>query len=735
MRRALATTAAAITVLLGASAGAGAVAASASTATTQASTRPGGHIVRFNVSNAHSPQVERLMTRPAVAPLTAARLRPAGLASTASTVEGIDVASFQHPNGAAITWTSVAKAGYKFAFIKATEGSYYVNPYYAGDASGAKSTGLLTAPYSFAIPNYSGGALQADYVLDHANYAADGQTLPVILDIEYDPYDAPVSQGGDGTNECYGLSASQMVSWIAAFLNEATRRTGQPSVIYTTADWWATCTGNSAAFTAYPMWVASYASSPTVPAPWNGQWTYWQYTNQATPPGVSVKTDASWLSTTSLELAAPGNQSDQVAGSVSRQLKALDGGGAITYSATNLPTGVQINASTGALTGTLPATATAFPASVTASATGDVSVTHTFTWDVHSTVSVGPLSSKNGTVGSPVLYQIRAADGLTGCTLRFSATGLPPGLAMNSCGLVSGWPMTSGPFTVHVQVTDSSGTALAVGSFAWTIGNALAIGPTGHIVLHSDGKCLAALSATNIAIETCGPATNQKWQVTPDGLLHENGSCLAAKSVTSSKPVSLDLTSCTSAPRWQIQSNAVLVNLVDGRCLADTGTTNGALANAAVCVATPNNTGSASTPSTSQQWTLPAGALASGISGKCASNVLSTGQQTGTVTNRGCDGTSAQAWTLEPSGQLNLGGQCLGLSGGATAPGTLVQLGPCTSSSSQVWQLAGGPIGVEMLNPLAGLCLADPGDSTTAGTQLVIGPCVAGDPGILWRAS
>ncbi len=729
MRRAFTTAAAAIAVvLIGASAGADAVSASTGAATTQTGTSH-GRIDRFNVGATHSPKLERLLSGHAVAAKSAATIRPAALPSAASTVEGIDVASFQHPSGAAITWSKVAAAGYKFAFIKATEGSYYTNPYYAADAAGAKAAGMLSAPYAFAIPNYSGGALQADYALDHANYPADGKTLPLTLDIEYDPY---VSQ--DGTNECYGLTPTQMVAWIKAFVAEASRRTGQLPALYTTQDWWNSCTGGSTAFAADPLWVASYASMPVVPAAWSS-WTYWQYTNAATVPGISGNTDASWLSSTALELPAPASQSDQVSGTISRQLNALDGGGAITYSATSLPTGLQVDANTGALTGTLPGTAAPFPVSVTASATGDASATQKFTWDVHAKVALGSLSSQTSSVDSPVRYQVPASDGLSGCTLRFSATGLPPGLAMNSCGLISGWPAIGGHYTVNVQVTDSSGTALATGSFAWTVGHAASTGPAGHVVLHSNGKCLAALSSTSIAIETCGSATNQHWTVAADGSLHVNGSCLAAKAVTSTSPVGLDLTSCTSAQRWQAGSKTVLTNLGDGRCLTDTGTSNGAPAVAAVCKATFNNTGSSSTPSTTQQWILPAGPLTSGIPGNCASNVRSSGQQVGAVTLRTCNGTSAQAWILEPNGTLNLGGQCLGLTAGATTPGTRVRLGPCTTNPSQVWQLAGGPAGVQVVSPLAGLCLADPGDSTTSGTQLVIGPCVAGDPGILWRVS
>jgi len=736
MRRALTTAAAATTLaLLSGSAAFFGITASAGTVSSQTAS---SHIVRFNESKTHSPKLEQQMSaRPAIAPKTALRIGSVTVSPATLTVQGIDVASFQHPSGAVINWAQVAGAGYKFAFIKATEGSYYVNPYYAGDATGAQNAGLLTAPYAFGIPNYSGGALQADYALDRANYAANGRTLPLILDIEYDPYDQPVSSGGDGTNECYGLSTTQMVAWISAFVTEASRRTGQSPVIYTTADWWNTCTGNSAAFTANPLWVASYASTPTVPTPWAGAWTYWQYTNAAKPPGISssVTTDANWLSSTALELPAPGNQSDQVGGTPSRQLHALDGGGAITYGASGLPTGISIDPSTGALTGTLPATAASFPVSVTASATGDPNATQTFRWDVHGTVSFGTLGSQTGSVGTPVRYQVPASDGLTGCTLSFSATGLPPGLTMNSCGLISGWPQTGGHYTVNVQATDTSGTTLASGSFAWTIGHAASTGPSGHVVLHSNGKCLAALSSTDIAIETCGSATNQHWTVAADGSLHVGTSCLAAAAVTSTSPAALDLTSCTSAQRWQAGSKAVLTNVGDGRCLADTGSTNGSRAVAAVCQVKFNNTGSSSTPSTSQQWTLPAGPLTSGIPGNCASNVRSSSQQVGAVTLQTCNGTSSQAWILEPSGQLSLGGQCLGLTAGATTPGTRVRLGTCATYPSQIWQITAGPIGVRILNPLAGLCLSDPGDSSTAGTQLVIGPCVTSDPGILWRVS
>ncbi len=135
------------------------------------------------------------------------------------TVLGIDVASGQHAGGATINWGQVAAAGYRFAFMKTTEGSYYANPFFASDFAAAKAAGLLVAAYHFANPSFSGGTLQADFAVDHAGIGGDGVTLPVIADLEFDPYAAQ-----DHTNECYGLTRPQMVSWIRSFSAEVRRR-------------------------------------------------------------------------------------------------------------------------------------------------------------------------------------------------------------------------------------------------------------------------------------------------------------------------------------------------------------------------------------------------------------------------------------------------------------------------------------------------------------------------------
>ena len=82
-------------------------------------------------------------------------------------------------------------------------------------------------------------------------------------------------------SECYGLSHAAMVSWVKDFSDTYHKATGVYPIIYTTTDWWKTCTGNSAAFgKTNPLWIAHYSSSiGSLPAGW-GFTTFWQYADK-----------------------------------------------------------------------------------------------------------------------------------------------------------------------------------------------------------------------------------------------------------------------------------------------------------------------------------------------------------------------------------------------------------------------------------------------------------------------
>ncbi|ADB30138.1 glycoside hydrolase family 25 [Kribbella flavida DSM 17836] len=206
----------------------------------------------------------RQSTPSTTAPTTA--IAPAAMAP-AATVEGIDVSSHQGN----VNWASWWNAGKRFAYVKATEGNYYTNPYFAQQYNGSYNVGMIRGAYHFATPDDSSGANQANYFVDHGGgWSRDGRTLPGALDIEYNPYGAT----------CYGKTQAGMVSWIRDFLTTYKSRTGRDAVIYTNLDWWSRCTGNSTAFNGTnPLWVARYASAPgTLPGGWP-YYTFWQYSS------------------------------------------------------------------------------------------------------------------------------------------------------------------------------------------------------------------------------------------------------------------------------------------------------------------------------------------------------------------------------------------------------------------------------------------------------------------------
>ncbi|MBV6701277.1 lysozyme [Kitasatospora aureofaciens] len=196
-------------------------------------------------------------------------VRPLDVTQTA----GMDVSGWQGN----VDWATAAANGANFAYVKATEGTTYRNPYFAQQYNGSYNAGLIRGAYHFALPDRSSGDVQANFLVDHGGgWSADGVTLPPALDIEYNPYGAT----------CYGLGQGDMVNWIHAFSDTVLARTGRYPTIYTTANWWSQCTGNNGDFGATnPLWTAHYGSSPgTLPNGWAYQ-TIWQYASSGTFPG------------------------------------------------------------------------------------------------------------------------------------------------------------------------------------------------------------------------------------------------------------------------------------------------------------------------------------------------------------------------------------------------------------------------------------------------------------------
>lgn len=182
---------------------------------------------------------------------------------------GLDVSSWQHPDGKPINWETVRKAGYTFVIVKATQGADWVNPWLERDLDDAFAEGFLTGAYHYFTSGVDPIA-QATWFKDHIKGLHFD--LHAWLDFEV----APVAQW-------------TMAGWVNGFLEAC--KPERPGVgLYCSASMW---TELKAANVAPPaLWVASWDA----PEPPEGA-TLWQ-TGQAEVPGVPASCDVDRLLST-----------------------------------------------------------------------------------------------------------------------------------------------------------------------------------------------------------------------------------------------------------------------------------------------------------------------------------------------------------------------------------------------------------------------------------------------------
>ncbi|HEX3958831.1 MAG TPA: ricin-type beta-trefoil lectin domain protein [Trebonia sp.] len=672
------------------------------------------------------------------ADLAPAALQARSAAVSAGTVspptgdaQGIDISDVNFPSTGTTTepgWSTLKSSGISFVSIKATEGDYYTDEPKYSDSSkfvgyhaateAATAAGLYVMPYVFANPHTGNGSAvcQADYAWQEINsatpaYGSSGLMLPVVLDIEGDPY------ASSSVNACYNQTTSGMVTWITDFLAElkAEEQTSYKTpVIYTNPSFWATCTGNSTAFTSYPLWLADYnPPGGTLPAVggWSGP-TFWQYTDAATVNGQSVDGD----------YVAPLQHSSTVGAPVTpvqvHSLSALNGQ-AVTYSAaaSGLPPGLKVS-STGLITGT-PTAAGSYQVSITAAANA-ASSTVSFVWNVAGTITMVPQASQSVTVGTPLSLQVSATDtnaGLSGYTSpAFTASGLPPGLSMTSSGtstssaLISGWPSTAGTYKVKITAKDGLG-ATATASFTWTVKAAADSGTTGPVrQLGGSNKCLddpssRTASGTAIDLATCTGKSNQSWTAVQDGSIRVLGHCLAA----SGAHVLLYSCDGSIADQWRAGTDGSLVDVRYGTCLngPSGAAANGTKPTLVTCAPTKVN----------QHWTRPVAPVVSGVTAKC----LGASGSTAELNN--CGYYSAEHWLVAFNAQVVVQSSSCLTEGGTTA-GSAITITKCANYASQHWRLvAAGAIAVEIQSTASGLCVTVPAGDTANGTHLALSTC------------
>ena len=176
-------------------------------------------------------------------------------------------------------------------------------------------------------------------------------------------------------------------------------------------------------------------------------------------------------------LTNPGNQTSYDRDTVNLALIASDAtSGTLAYSATGLPAGLSISASTGVISGTMKSWAD-IHSPVTATFTagdGTYSASQTITWTVNPyPVTLNSPGDQTNYDGDAVNLTLSTSDATSG-TLAFTTSGLPAGLSIDSStGLISGTISGSADLssTYSTTITASDGTYSASQTVTWAVNN------------------------------------------------------------------------------------------------------------------------------------------------------------------------------------------------------------------------------------------------------------------------
>ena len=188
-----------------------------------------------------------------------------------------------------------------------------------------------------------------------------------------------------------------------------------------------------------------------------------------------------WNISSPITISSISNQTTTEGTTISTLTVSASGGSGIVYSAQDLPTGLSINPSSGDITGTVaPGSAALSPFAVTVvAAAGSYYATQDFNWVITSPISISTIADQTSTENSAIsTLTVSASDSISGATLSYAATGLPPGLQIDpSTGAILGTPSVGsaqlGPYSVTVMAED--GTYATTQSFNWTIDTPISI--------------------------------------------------------------------------------------------------------------------------------------------------------------------------------------------------------------------------------------------------------------------
>ena len=173
-------------------------------------------------------------------------------------VKGIDLSSYQGN----IDWQTLSGENISFAFIKATEGSSWVDPCFEENWKNAKECSLSVGAYHFFSFD-SQGKTQAENFINTVT-PFEGM-LPPVIDLEF---------YGNKAND--PPSREYVDTELGTMLEMLEEHYGQKPIIYATKSSYDLYL--SGAYEDYDIWFRDVIKPPSIS---DGRaWTFWQYSNR-----------------------------------------------------------------------------------------------------------------------------------------------------------------------------------------------------------------------------------------------------------------------------------------------------------------------------------------------------------------------------------------------------------------------------------------------------------------------
>ncbi len=178
--------------------------------------------------------------------------------------QGIDVSEWQGE----IDFGQVANSGIQIVYIKSSEGTSYIDPYFETNYQKAKENNLKVGVYHYVIAR---SIEEAEQEATFFSSVISGKEVDCRLAIDFESF-------GE-------LDVEQINQITLAFLRKVQQLTGKEMVVYSnTNDARNIFSGELA--NQYPLWVAEYG---TEEPGYNGKWNVWigyQYTDRGIINGI-----------------------------------------------------------------------------------------------------------------------------------------------------------------------------------------------------------------------------------------------------------------------------------------------------------------------------------------------------------------------------------------------------------------------------------------------------------------